>query len=165
MSQSFTAAASEWALQATAPLPLEAVNDLVKIAINGNHPASPLVGTKIENFVWVNEDFFKSKPSGISSTVGPDVLGFLSLVLTYAKSADKMTKDKSAKELSSFMPRTNFVTMYGLVKDQIAPKLKGSSGLYDLVKTLACYENFRHDVNDIDTMQVLTNNPKRSFRV
>lgn len=66
---SIAAASSQWAIQVTAPLLLEAINGLIKIAINKNIP-------------------------GIASTVGEDVIGILSLILTYAKAADKMTTEK-----------------------------------------------------------------------
>lgn len=147
-----TAAASLWSVQATAPLPLEAINDLMMFAVDENSPQNALSGKRWGNCVWVNEDFFKSKPSGITSSVGQDVMGFLSLVLTYAKSTSQLSADNSVKSLSSIMPRTNFVTMYASIKSKLGPKLSGSSGLYNLVKTLACYENKRHDANEIDTL-------------
>lgn len=86
--------------------------------------------------VYVTKDFFQSKPNGISSdSVKADVLGFFSLVISYAKSARTEDEDKSHKELTSLMPRTDFTNLF----KQVQPAVPGT--LYDMVKILACYKN------------------------
>ena len=84
----------------------------------------------------VTGDYFKSKPNDIDATkLTHDVLGFLILVLSYAKAAKTRTlrTDQSPKQLLSFMPRTEFNTIYGQVKSKIP------GDLFTLLDTLACY--------------------------
>ena len=84
--------------------------------------------------VTVTKEFFQSSPSGMSSDdVEDDLLGFFSLVMTYTKAADQVD-ESGIKALMSIMPRTDFTTMFKLVKS----KVKGD--LYDIVKILACYK-------------------------
>jgi len=93
-----------WQPQVTVPMPLEAINALFAKAYT-NPETSQLFGNvnPINNLVWVTRDFFQSGPGGITSaTVSDDVLGFFSLILSYAKAA--------TKQLTSIMPRTEFVT-------------------------------------------------------
>jgi hypothetical protein len=84
----------------------------------------------------VTKDYFKTNPNDINEdSVTDDVLGFCSLVLTFAKSASKaLTGDESPKLRSSFMPRTEFNTIYNQVKS----KFKGD--LFALFDVLACYK-------------------------
>lgn len=91
--------------------------------------------------------FFQSNPNGISSdSVKADVLGFFSLVVSYAKAALNQEipryLDESPKTAISIMPRTEFVTLYAQVK----ATLPGTGTLYNLVKILACYRNDEDDV-------------------
>ena len=84
----------------------------------------------------VTKDYFKSKPNDIDETKPTDdVLGFLTLVLSYAKLAKTkdLKPDQSPKQLLSFMPQTNFNTIYGQVKSKIP------GDLFTLLDTLACY--------------------------
>ncbi|KAL8833008.1 MAG: hypothetical protein Q9176_008112 [Flavoplaca citrina] len=123
----------EWAMQVTAPLPLEAIHDLFRKAIANE--ASPLLPmfSPATNMVFVTTDFFQSKPNGISKdSVGDDVLGFFSLLISYAKRASRVTRDNSPKTIISIMPRTDWTTVPGQV--------------YELVKVLACY---KHDGKEI----------------
>ncbi|KAL8968708.1 MAG: hypothetical protein Q9183_002334 [Haloplaca sp. 2 TL-2023] len=138
-----------WAVQVTAPLPFEAINDLF-IAALAPVPVSPLLpsGRRAKkNVVSVTQDFFQSSPNGIAAdSVKADALGFLSLVVSYAK-AGTQTASKDYTSLSpkftlSIMPRTDFVTLYAQVKSS----LPGTGTLYDLIKVLACYENIEEDV-------------------
>lgn len=125
-----------WAPQVTAPLPLEAINDLFSKAVAGQN--SPLLSSinPGRGMVFVNKDFFQSKPNGISSTaVKDDVLGFFSLVMSYAKGAKAFEEDASPKELTSIMPRTDFTNLFKQVKSAVP------GTLYDIVKVLACYKN------------------------
>ncbi|KAL9630619.1 MAG: hypothetical protein Q9204_004625 [Flavoplaca sp. TL-2023a] len=125
----------EWGMQATAPLPLEAIHHLFRKAIAKE--ASPLLpsissGTGMK---LVTKEFFQANPNGISpDSVGDDVLGFFSLVISYAKGASRVTKGYSPKNIISIMPRTDWTTLF----EQVRPAVPGQ--LYELVKVLACYE-------------------------
>ena len=132
-----------WALQATAPLPFEAISDLEAEALGTtNSPLLPSVRPG-RGVVSVTKDFFQSSPNGISSdSVKADVLGFFGVVISYAKGATDISDNptygtSSPKITTSIMPRTEFVTLYAQVKST----LPGSGTLYDLVKILACYTN------------------------
>ncbi|KAL9105246.1 MAG: hypothetical protein Q9227_009547 [Pyrenula ochraceoflavens] len=70
----------------------------------------------------------------IPKKITGDVLGFFSIVLSYAKSAMTFAPDKSPKTLLSIMPRTNFKTLYMLVANRIA------GDLLRTVEHLACYK-------------------------
>ncbi|KAJ5587661.1 uncharacterized protein N7459_003426 [Penicillium hispanicum] len=133
-----------WAPQITVAMPLKAINYIFTQRTASNLPLLPKIARANQNMVTVTSEFFQASPNGISaSSVGDDVLGFFSLVLTYAKAADKMDNE-SPKYLSSIMPRTDFTTMFSLVKS----KVPGT--LYDLVNTLACYKN-NGDSVELDT--------------
>ena len=136
-----------WSMQVTAPLPFEAINDLFASAIS--NPTSPLLPAlkrqASSNVVSVTKEFFQSKPNGISQDdVKADVLGFLSLVISYIKFAKPTDppnyQQRSPKFTISIMPRTEFVTLYSQIK------LPGTGSLYNLLKTLACYKNYEDDV-------------------
>ena len=141
-----------WATQVTAPLPFEAINDLFVAALDQDASSPLLPGGRAasRNVVSVTHDFFQSKPNGISPDgVEADVLGFFSLVMSYAKfatplvTAEKGYMTVSPKKTISIMPRTDFATLYAQVQSTLLP---GSSTLYNLVKTLACYKNYYGDV-------------------
>lgn len=66
--------------------------------------------------------------------VTQDMLGFFSVVLSYAKSSDKLKDNQSPKHLTSIMPRTDFTTMFNLIRHSVPVPL------YPLIKILACYE-------------------------
>ena len=77
-----------WAPQVTAPLPLESINDLFSKALAGTRSTLLPYFNANRNIVYVTKDFFQSSPNGISpEKVTDDVLGFFSLILSYAKSA------------------------------------------------------------------------------
>ena len=123
-----------WAPQVTAPLPLEAIQDLFSKAVGSQ--SSPLLSriNPGRGMVYVTKDFFQAKPNGISSdTVKDDVLGFFSLVVSYAKGAKDEEEDTSPKEIISLMPRTDWTNLF----NQVKPAVPGT--LYDIVKILACY--------------------------
>ena len=126
-------AAMRWVPQITAPMPLQAIYDL----FGQRTAASVLLPSRRnanQNMVTVTKEFFQSSPSGMSSDdVEDDLLGFFSLVMTYTKAADQVD-ESGIKALMSIMPRTDFTTMFKLVKS----KVKGD--LYDIVKILACYK-------------------------
>lgn len=85
--------------------------------------------------VLVTQQYFQSNTNGIDqSKVTDDVLGFCSLVLSYAKAAsNKLQPDQSPKLYLTFMPRTEFNTIYQQVKSKIP------GDLFDLFNSLACY--------------------------
>ena len=94
------------------------------------------------NIVSVTQKFFQSRPNGISpDSVKAEVLGFFSLVISYAKKATPTSPPnymtRSPKFTISIMPRTESVTLYAQVKST----LPGTGTLYNLVKILACYKN------------------------
>ena len=137
-----------WSTQVTAPLPFEAINDLFAAALVPpvTSPLLPSIRPS-NNIVFVNQKFFQSSPNGISpDSVKADVLGFFSLVISYAKKATPTSPPvymaRSPKYTISIMPRTEFVTLYAQVKST----LPGTGSLYDLVKILACYKNDEDDV-------------------
>ena len=122
-------------------MPLEAIYDIIgdgtKAQFEGKK-ASPLLPSFPNNqyrLIYIKEVFFQSNPNGIHfDAVKNDVLGFLSLVLSYTK-ADKPYPDDSYKQSLTIMPRTDFTSMYKTVKEFIP------GSLYNLVKVLACYKN------------------------
>ncbi|KAF2093595.1 hypothetical protein NA57DRAFT_81097 [Rhizodiscina lignyota] len=136
-----------WEPQVTAPMPLEALYYLMKEQVDGKTD-NVLVGFGYndDSLVLVTEKFFQSKPNGIDeSTVTDDVLAFCSLVLSYAKAAkDEDTHGVSPKLSLTFMPRTEFNTLYR----QIKPKIPGD--LWELFRILACYKNMRNGEVKID---------------
>lgn len=96
--------------------------------------------------IFVTADFFQSSPGGIGSNiVKNDLLGFFSIILSYAKAAKTMAVDKSPKFLLPIMPRTEFTTIFNMVKPQLSPGKPGSKSLYNILKILACY---RYDKNN-----------------
>lgn len=128
-----------WLRQVTAPLPLEGINDLMRKATVGE--GSPLLPWRKSHVTWVQSDFFQSSPGGLTADkANEDVRGFLALVLSYAKAAEFASSEKSPKFLTSIMPRTDFVTMYNLIKEDI-----NVESLSDVVEKLACYRNEPHD--------------------
>lgn len=86
------------------------------------------------------------------------VLGFCSLVLSYAKAAnnridktDPNTLEKSPKSWISFMPRTDFVTIYRTVKSFFP----ADDELFNIFNTLACYKTkFNKDNNKFEVRYV-----------
>ena len=91
-----------------------------------------------ENLIVVTQEYFRSNTNGIQKErVGDDVLGFRSLVLSYAKAAKYVfkSKDQSPKLLLTFMPRTEFNTIFQQVKSKIP------GDLFALFDSLACYKS------------------------
>ncbi|KAI4258082.1 MAG: hypothetical protein L6R42_005303 [Xanthoria sp. 1 TBL-2021] len=103
--------------QMTVAMPLEAVYHLLA-DVKGNVPSRKACLDQIS-------------PSD-------DLLGFLSLVVSYAKATRRMQAKDGPKHSLCIMPRTNFVAMYKLIKDKLEPQYeKGSIDLYTIVKDLA----------------------------
>lgn len=135
---------SAWSRQITSPMPLGAINDLIKQAkLNKPSPLMTYANSKIQNKVWVNDFFFEEKPGGLTKDVGEDVRGFLSLLLSYAKAGSQVRNSESAKELTSIMPRTSFSKMYKLIESKLEKK-----DLWTIVNKLACYENPIDDAHE-----------------
>lgn len=123
-------------------MPLEALYSLMKENQHDPDEKNILDGNNVryrERIVVVQQEYFQSNTNGIEqSKVTDDVLGFCSLVLTYAKAAaNDLAGDESPKLSLAFMPRTEFNTIYGQVKS----KLQGD--LFSLFNSLACYKTNR----------------------
>ena len=130
-------------------MPLSAINDLFRLAKTSLVPTSPLLPGlrgKMSNMVWVNKDFFQGAPNGNHpEDVSEDVLAFFSLVLSYVKpNGYGRDINTSPKNLSPIMPRTDFLTMYNVVRS----KFQGD--LYGLVRVLLCYRNGQDDGEDLE---------------
>lgn len=133
----------EWDAQITVPMPLEALYSLMK-----EQQLNPESGRNILNgvamprggggpkLVVVTKGYFQSNTNGIDmSKVTDDVLGFCSLVLSYAKAAKaELSVDQSPKLWLTFMPRTEFNTIFQQVKSKIP------GDLFTLFNSLACYK-------------------------
>ncbi len=103
-------------------MPLEALYSLMK-----ENLANPLDGRNVldgsiiryipSKLVLVNQDYVQSKPSNIDkSVITNDVLAFCTLILSYAKASTEYLKpDQSPKLFISFMPRTEFNTLFQIV--------------------------------------------------
>ena len=120
-------------------MPLEALYSLMKE--NLADPTSDrniLDGASFrgQNLVVVTQEYFQTNTNGIDgSKVTDDVLGFCSLVLSYAKAASQtLQRDQSPKLFITFMPRTEFNTIY----QQVESKIPGD--LFTLFNSLACYK-------------------------
>ncbi|EAW13607.1 uncharacterized protein ACLA_043250 [Aspergillus clavatus NRRL 1] len=125
-----------WMPQITAPMPLEAVYSLMKLQFQTEDP--PVLAKDYmygKNYlILVMPKYFEGNPNGIDpSKVTDDVLAFCSLVLSYAKAAsDPLKPDESPKLRTTFMPRTDFNTLFKQVKSKIP------GDLFSLFNFLAC---------------------------
>ncbi|KAJ0162519.1 hypothetical protein CTA2_4429 [Colletotrichum tanaceti] len=146
----------EWHVQATAPLMLEAIQDLLIAAFEGKkHPLlfsrkSPRRQDVVYvEKAWLNPIHFEELPGGINS-VTKDVLGFLSIVLMNIKTAqvqEGLIWDERAKlgipvagpkVLGWIMPRNNWVSVFRLVQMRLPHR---GSNLWNILEHLACYRN------------------------
>jgi hypothetical protein len=137
------AAQCNFAPQATAPMPLEAIQDLFGKWVRDEKDTVLLPQNRGQDTVWVTKDFFQasSPPGGLDKgSLKDDLSGFFSLVLSYAK-YDKYKDDQlSIKSVTPIMPRNDFSSIWKRLKDDDAvPTIQGS--LWDLISTLACYKN------------------------
>ncbi|KAK4690725.1 hypothetical protein P7C71_g6131, partial [Lecanoromycetidae sp. Uapishka_2] len=123
-----------WEPQATAPMPLEGIQELISTVVGDQLPISPLL---IENdMVLVTKDFFQKvdvKPENLTD----DVLGFFSLMMSYIKADWTFGDSGSIKKLVPIMPRTDFTSIYISQMKKTIP----SSEFYDVCKELACFRN------------------------
>jgi hypothetical protein len=89
-------------------------------------------------------DYFKDLSLLVDvDKINDAVLGFCTLVLSYAKAANKPVnehdpnaQERSPKSWIPFMPRTEFVTMYKAVKSFFP----ADEELFNIFNTLACYK-------------------------
>lgn len=115
-------------------MPLEAIQWL--ISQNDNVMYQPGV-----NQVKVLPGFFKTSPGGVTQddvNNRPDILGFFSIILTYAKSTQWVGHITSPKNSAKVMPRTDFTTIF---QTQGISQVVPGAHLYDIVKALACFKN------------------------
>jgi hypothetical protein len=126
-----------WDAQITAPMPLEGLYSL--LSDSKQQKMETLIGYDRyngERLEYVTKEFFQTSPNKISSkAVTDDVLGFCSLVLSYAKAAESMQPNASPKMNIAIMPRTDFNTMF----KQVSKKIGGD--LFQLFDVLACYKS------------------------
>jgi len=93
-------------------------------------------GSRGQNNQLVTKDYFQDLGLKVDLTkINDAVLGFCTLVLSYAKAANKPvnphdpnTQEMSPKSWLPFMPRTEFNTIYGAVKSFFPP----DNELYDI---------------------------------
>ena len=118
-------------------MPLEALYSLMQEQLQDPSNRNILDGIcpRGDYLVVVTQEYFQSNTNGIdASKVTDDVLGFCSLVLSYAKAASNaLLPDQSPKLFLTFMPRTEFNTIY----QQVKSKIQGD--LFTLFNSLACY--------------------------
>nr|POF22266.1 hypothetical protein CFP56_36351 [Quercus suber] len=126
-----------WSVQITAPMPLEAVYYLFKQQYlnDASVPRNILNGNaRSARTSLVTKGHFTTNSNGIvAADVTDDVLAFCTLVMSYAKAALTGGAADSPKTYTTFMPRTEFNTMFA----QVQAKLPGD--LFNLFNSLACF--------------------------
>ncbi|KAK2050930.1 hypothetical protein LY76DRAFT_529514, partial [Colletotrichum caudatum] len=143
-----------WDMQATAPLPLEAIQDLlIALFKKEDHPLLIKDKKWMKTVVyvqknWLDSKFFQETTDG-SAWATKDVLGFLSLLLTNIKSARELTaswyrptlrkgnKTQGPKILVWIMPRMYWTTVFHSIK----AKMPKGVELWMILEHLACYQN------------------------
>lgn len=140
-----------WAPQVTTSMPLEALYSLMKENIVMKDEISDvdrnvLNGkTGMDKYLQlVTKDCFRDLGLQMDTEkINDAVLGFCSLILSYAKAAnvpvsldDPNAVERSPKSFIPFMPRTEFVTIYKAVQSAFPP----DSELFDIFDKLACYK-------------------------
>lgn len=86
------------------------------------------------------EDFGKfSMTPTQKSSLTDEALGFFSMVVSYAKAADKLTPENGLKHEIPIMPRTDFATMYKtFIKDDLTKTgISPCTSLVNIVNELA----------------------------
>jgi hypothetical protein len=143
-------------------MPLEALYSLMKenvqLGPSKEAPDGPNEGRNVingessiatgQNIRLVTAEYFKDLSLKVDvGMINDAVLGFCSLVLSYAKAADKAkaydenTHERSPKSWIPFMPRTEFVTIYNTVKSFFPD----DNELFDIFNILACYSTTHFD--------------------
>ncbi|KAF2492650.1 hypothetical protein BU16DRAFT_592358 [Lophium mytilinum] len=146
-----------WAPQITTSMPLEALYSLMKENVlrapNGRNILNGDTAStnRGQNIQLVTAKYFENDISLKVDVkkINDAVLGFCTLVLSYAKAATKLNlndvntlNDENSQEMSPkswlpFMPRTEFVTIYRAVKSFFPVE---ENELFDIFNTLACYK-------------------------
>ncbi|KAK1976827.1 hypothetical protein LZ30DRAFT_733573 [Colletotrichum cereale] len=154
---------AKWDVQATAPLMLEAIQDLFVAAVQRkDHPLVIQDKDWSENLVYVQKNWFDSKyfqeVTEGSDWATKDVMGFLSIVLSNIKMAQELTasifnpvkrKGRSTqgpKTLVWLMPRNYWTSVFSLVKK----KLPEGVQLWEILEHLACYQNTKDEELKLD---------------
>lgn len=141
-------------MQITAPMSLAGIQSLFEKAKSSvKNPLIPEFPNRVQNMHLVEakhvDNSFKKNPS---ANLSPDSLGFLSLVVTYAKATAQVKPDDGIKHTSPIMPRTDFATMYNKFVDADLKKVFATDrctySLYNLVKSLAAYKGDGTDKKD-----------------
>lgn len=131
-------------------MPLEALYSLMKENVQGVKDSRNILNgdtgiTRGQNIQLVTKVYFTNHLSLRVDVekINDAVLGFCTLVLSYAKAANKPvdpndpnTQEMSPKSWIPFMPRTEFVTIYSAVKSFFP----ADNELFDIFNTLACYK-------------------------
>ncbi|KAK2016140.1 hypothetical protein LZ32DRAFT_645301 [Colletotrichum eremochloae] len=145
-----------WDLQVTAPLPLEAIQDLlIALFKREDHPLLIKDKNWMRNVVYVQKNWLDSKffqeMTGGSAWATKDVMGFLSLLLTHIKSAQELTASRHSptlrhamrtqgpKILVWIMPRMYWTTVFHSIKHRMPQGVE----LWTILEHLACYRNSR----------------------
>ncbi|KAH0427778.1 hypothetical protein CcaCcLH18_09484 [Colletotrichum camelliae] len=145
---------AKWDVQATAPLMLEAVQDLLIAAVQKEaHPLVIQDKNWSKNLVYVQKNWLDSKyfqeATGGSDWATKDVMGFLSIMLSNIKMARELTASvfhparrnayltQGPKTLVWLMPRNSWTSVFSLVER----KLPESVGLWEILEHLSCYQN------------------------
>ena len=128
--------------QITTSMPLAAVYKMMKDVKSGKGSKlySSISNKKKANIHIVEErDFADAELHKIrSSDITDDMLGFFSLLVSYAKATKDMKASEGPKHSLSIMPRTDFVTMYKMFDAKLKAQYEGGcSSLFDIVQKLA----------------------------
>lgn len=154
-------------IQVTAPLPMEAIQELISITINeedlnGNENVKrtfvPTARAKYSNMVLITKYDLGDVYEG-TEDITSDMLGFYSLLMSYVKIAATMTdadRPNGPKQKLNIMPRTDWKTMYNMYakeddntrKTKCRPKKKNKDQpLLDIVRDLAKKKQIPGDID------------------
>lgn len=151
-----------WLPQATASMPLEAIYSLLKEnlldpqgddrnVLNGNVMG---IGTRKEDLKLITKDSFAGLRARMDiQNINDAVLGFCSLIMSYAKFVPKQHtggNEASPKTSLIVMPRTEFTTVFKQVKSDFP----ATGELYDIFNVLACYETIKEGEGRTAKLQV-----------
>lgn len=160
----FTPDAVIFGLQLTAPMPLSAIQDLFRMLAVGDQSNPFYPGSARPAFVVEKDDLAKLDVMD-EDDIDDNVLGFFSLILSYAKAAFSKgagMKDNGPKQLINFMPRTDFGTMFNLyIKGKLdsgrecRQKKKEEVNLFTVVKDLGAKEGL-----DVEPLEFMWNPPR-----
>lgn len=82
-----------------------------------------------------------------SEDLTDDLLGFFSMIVSYAKGAGSNAPGESSKMIIPIMPRTDFVTIYGQISSKLADQLHCDT-LFNIEQILAMYKGDGTDTLD-----------------